>query len=47
MVLATELTQMVEKDKFSVFSLENVRLSIDNEVPGNKESNKVSTDNGK
>jgi hypothetical protein len=32
-----KLTQMVEKDKFSIFNLENVRLSIDNEVLENKE----------
>lgn len=41
MVLAQELTQMVEKDKFSIFNLENVRLSIDNEVLKNKKWNKA------
>lgn len=44
MVLAQELTQMVKKDKFSIFNLENVRLSIDNEVLENKEWNKGSTE---
>lgn len=42
MVLAQELTQMVKKkDKFSIFNLENVRLSIDNEILENKEWNKA------
>lgn len=38
---------MVEKDKFSIFSLENVRFSIDNEVSENKELNKGFIWNGK
>lgn len=34
---AQKLTQMVEKDKFSIFNLENVRLGINNEILENKE----------
>lgn len=42
MILAQELAQMVKKkDKFSIFNLENVRLSIDNEILENKEWNKA------
>lgn len=44
MVLAQELTQMVKKDKFSIYNLENVRLSIDNELLENKEWNKGPTE---
>lgn len=47
MILEQELTQMVEKDKFSIFNLENVRLRIDNKVLENKEWNKGPTWNGK